>query len=222
MIGGAQVSLFPGDRYAITQPDGSYQFVNVPAGEYTIQVRRLGFEPRSERLVVAGSTTTHQTFALRRIALLDTVKSNAAQYRSASLRGFDERRANGLGTFISDSLIRAHDSERLGDFLAARLPGQRTVRAAQGGTFSLSTREKSILTHPNNFGGALPMGCYTAVYLDGQLIYNPNVKNAPGANLSDFSLASLGAIEYYAGPAQAPPQYGGSACGVLLLWTREE
>jgi hypothetical protein len=56
--------------------------------------------------------------------------------------------------------------------------------------------------------------CSPTTYANGVRVVGP-----PSMSAHDYD-----AIEFYAGPAQAPPEFGGlgSACGVLLLWMREK
>jgi len=62
--------------------------------------------------------------------------------------------------------------------------------------------------------------CYVAVYLDGIRIWAPGPKEP--IDINRYRVNELEGIEVYRGPSETPTQYQmtGSACGVVLLWTR--
>src|SRR5439155_22827514 len=60
-VGGATVVVVELHRVALTQTDGRFHFSDVPAGSYTLSVRRLGFAPLARRVSVSGSTTLDLT-----------------------------------------------------------------------------------------------------------------------------------------------------------------
>jgi hypothetical protein len=71
------------------------------------------------------------------------------------------------------------------------------------------------------FDASSPKGCFCQVYVDGIRVFVPN-GNTAAPDLSQYDAGTLEAVEYYAGPATTPLEYGGdgAACGTLLLWTR--
>jgi hypothetical protein len=172
---GAEVTLIPGARGATTGADGSFVVRDLAVGDYTVQVKRVGYEAIAESLHVRGENHLERDFVLRRVARIDTVKSSAAGQRSVSsgLRGFEERRAIVTGGFTDDSTITARQLQYLADLLSSLTPGQLILRGLRGGTSAGSSRARVIDTKPTTFGTGLPNARNTAVYLDGQLIYNP-------------------------------------------------
>lgn len=62
---------------------------------------------------------------------------------------------------------------------------------------------------------------YFAIVLDGARFWVPGSGEPPDIN--QFTVQGIQAIEIYRGPAETPIQYQAtnSACGVLLLWTRD-
>ncbi|MEX2152996.1 MAG: hypothetical protein WD825_06615 [Gemmatimonadaceae bacterium] len=63
-------------------------------------------------------------------------------------------------------------------------------------------------------------GCYAKVYLDRQLM-NPQTPTEP-FDVNSIATAMIEAVEWYAGPAQLPPELNklNSVCGVLVIHTR--
>jgi len=60
-VAGATVVVVERHRVALTQTDGQFRFADMPAGSYTVTVRRLGFAPLARQVSVAASTTLDLT-----------------------------------------------------------------------------------------------------------------------------------------------------------------
>jgi hypothetical protein len=59
------------------------------------------------------------------------------------------------------------------------------------------------------------------VYLDGVKLYSTG-STQPPPNMTTLNGHTVVAVEYYAGGASTPIEYGGTntSCGTLLIWTR--
>src|ERR1043166_7555852 len=57
-LGNATVSLVELGRSTTTSADGHFRFAAVPAGHYTVTVRRLGYVTASQQIVVDAATVT--------------------------------------------------------------------------------------------------------------------------------------------------------------------
>ena len=64
-------------------------------------------------------------------------------------------------------------------------------------------------------------GCVPQVYIDGNKMFMRNIRDQADA-LESVPPENIEAVETYQGAASIPPEYNttGSACGVLLIWTR--
>jgi len=60
-VAGATVVVVELHRVALTQTDGQFRFADLPAGSYTVTVRRLGFAPLARPVTVSGSATLDLT-----------------------------------------------------------------------------------------------------------------------------------------------------------------
>lgn len=137
---------------------------------------------------------------------------------------FEERRLGHVGHFITREQLDPQQYRKMADVLS-QLPGARVLRGygshawVSGGRGQVSMRA-APLDRWDIQRGAKP-ACYCDVYVDGAIVY---ASGGP-AQLFDINTISPGEIEgveYYSGGAQIPAKFNktGSACGVLVIWTR--
>jgi hypothetical protein len=98
----AQVELAPGSRRALSDDDGGFVFAQVKAGSYTLQIRRIGYQPQSVPVVVGAGATASPAIKLVAIArVLDSIrvfeKTNGLRYTGTVL---DERSAPIEGAIV--------------------------------------------------------------------------------------------------------------------------
>lgn len=119
---GAEVTLTPSGRTAAADLGGRFAFADVPAGNYTLEVRYLGFDPRVESVAVPATGARTVNVALG---------SEVVQLSAVTVEGYREGRARALQqkrtqTNISD-VISADAIGNLPDRnvaeAVARLPG---------------------------------------------------------------------------------------------------
>jgi hypothetical protein len=180
---------------------------------------------------VAQSATTTTLPAVRSTAKRRT-------YISPSLNAFEERRASGMGYFISEEELRQHDNRQLSNILAAYLPGL-TLNGVSGGRETLISGRKwssGPVFGKDGRGGTGAADCFVTVYTDGIRTFDYTmVGHMPGpdslimqyANIPDFrrlDVSDYAGVEFYPGASTLPPWVSptNSDCGVLLLWTREK
>jgi hypothetical protein len=165
----------------------------------------MGFAPLAAEVEVSGRDSLDVT-----LLMASTVHELAEVTVDATLlppflREFEERRRQGKGQYITDSVIRASLGIPLEDILTSRLRGITVQRDPAGPFIPMTTRGR------NNFKGS----CAISVYWNGVRITDIN---SPAV---DIPTAFIGGIEFY-NPGTIPAQYQdpGSGCGVLLLWPR--
>jgi hypothetical protein len=194
LLGDATVSILGSNVRVVTGANGRFRISDISPGQVIVMIRRIGFEPLSARVLVAALDTARMSFALERApTTLDTVVI-AEKLHSTAMTEFEERRKFGTGQFMTQDQIERRNVVATSDLL-------RTFNGLgkRGAT--------SVMA-----------GCSRpAVFLDG-------IKMPPNLSIDDIAIPKeLAGIEYYAGPAQIPPQYkvtSGSGCSVILLWTR--
>ena len=97
-----QLILSPGDRRALSEDDGSFVFLQLKAGSYTIDVRRIGYQPQTVKLDVGARATASPVIKLVAIPrVLDSIrvseKANGLRYTGVVL---DERSAPMEGAIV--------------------------------------------------------------------------------------------------------------------------
>lgn len=201
-IAGAQVTVAGVRGRAETGTDGNFRMGGVPAGGQTLIARRIGFRPESVAVTVRQGIIAEVDVRMRAMPTqMTAVVVEGGRVRPVGrLRGFNERRAQGLGHFFTAADIDRRNPSVVTDLLRT-LPGVLINR--QNG--------QSIVT----FRG---QRCPPLIWLDG----SPATAGYLDPDL--FSPSSLAGIEVYPGPATVPAELmwvrGKGSCGVIALWTR--
>ena len=190
-----------------TGENGRFRITALPAGDYVVVVRRLGYAPYSATLALQPGDTVRPLFVLRTaVAVLDTmiVTEVSAPER---LREFESRRALGVGQFMTSEQIRHVSAMSTSDVL-------RTFQ-------SVAVQQSSVL----NTRGFGTRQCPYRIFVDG-------VPVAPRDLDADLPPPSdLAGIEVHQNSATIPDKYatfggvdgsphGGAECGVILFWTK--
>jgi hypothetical protein len=98
----AQIEINPGSRHALSESDGGFVLTQVKAGAYTLQVRRIGYQPVTVQVsVTAGGTATPAIVLVAIPRVLDSIrvfeKENGLRYTGTVI---DER-----GAPIQDAIV---------------------------------------------------------------------------------------------------------------------
>jgi hypothetical protein len=208
-IDSVEVRDMMGGSSALTTSTGTVALSFVADSGSLIRFRKIGYRPLamfvSNQPGDAPLTVTLEP-AVAELPRVVTVDS-APRYISPGLRGFEERRKRGQGSFIPESFIRQNDHRTLGNLIMTRIRGVTVVQDVRVGM-----RRADVIR-------TMRGGCSVDVYLDGvPMSMGKNV-----ADLKEFLPLTLAAIEYHS-TATLPPEFsrpGGGCGGVLLLWSRE-
>lgn len=205
-LAGAQVRLVEsagakGGPLAVTDADGAFQFARVPDGTAQLIVRRLGFRPETLTVDVPQISGGAVVVMLERVAQsLSPVLVREARHAARLGSGFERRRSNGFGHFITREQIELQNPQRTSDLLR----GMVGVTVTGGGP-----RFRAA-------GGA--SACEPAYFLDGLPI------GGGALDLDAISPKSIESIEVYSGAATVPAALRSAltpgGCGAIALWTR--
>lgn len=200
-IEGAEVIDVLSDATVRTPASGLITFGFLPEGRSLVRIRKVGYTGDTLFVSITPRDTAPITIVLNRLTDLAAVMitDSAPRYRSPNLRAFEERRRTMPGYFITEAQLRKDDGRKLGNELS-KIPGL-AVNGRDGGV--RSTRG----------------GCAPDVFIDG-------IKQQRGGRgmptIGQMEVSEVGAIEYYT-VGQLPAQFNmiGSACGAIIIWTRE-
>ena len=197
----ANVSVRGAAGNALTGEDGRFTLGNLPAGTRSVQVRAIGYEPRTATVTLRSASTANTVVVLdKRVDVLAAVNVIEKQSkRTRDLTGFDDRRRQGMGSYLTREDIEKRSPISMTDVLRTT-PGLRIVPNGNGGS--------SILGRGN---------CRPAVFVDGMQVTD-------GATDIDAIVrpTDVRGVEVYRSGATVPVEYGGvggNACGTLLIWT---
>jgi hypothetical protein len=203
-----KVSLLRTQVEVTTGENGRFRIRQLPAGQYVIVVRRVGYHPVSEVIQVLAGDTLRAAYELEPMAVsLPGVTVTEARRGWREL-DFEMRRKRGLGEFMS----REQLDKKSATPMSIVMYSFNSIRVVdgRGGMESYAVAKRgptSILTSP----------CvYATILLDG-------IPLPDKTNLSDLPPArELAGIEVYGGAAASPAQYSiyDKGCGLILLWRR--
>ena len=120
---GATVRLSESNRYTISNQIGDYEFLNIPAGTYTVEVLYLGYQPQSQEVVVEEGKNAVVNFTMTGGAeTLEEITVVGDALRGQA-RALNQQKSNSNITNVisSDQVGRFPDSN-IGDALK-RVPG---------------------------------------------------------------------------------------------------
>ena len=190
---------------------GYFQLQVAPRGSLSINVRRLGYQPTSERVIVEDLSSP-RTVAMHAVAQkLDEVAVVGTSWRSSRLAGFDERaRVSAGGTYFRQETIEALNPRRVTD-LMRRVTG--IALWDSGGTVLAVTRRG----YKPDRSGSVTNNCVMRVGVDGHI-------KEWGFPIDLIEPQAIHGIEIYKGPATIPTEFNGlrtdTYCGLIMLWTR--
>ncbi len=217
----AVVSVEGAERTAVTNDAGRAVLADVPPGSQMLAVRRIGYQ-MLERVVnvPAGDTLRLGAQALEPAPfVLDTAVVTAkAEHRWLDLVGFERRRKQGLGEFLTRPEFERFAPTTVHDVLR-HVPSVYIQPNPHYGRGFPADYRKYVIQFRRT-GSRLPgaPACPVALYLDGVYLGTDAT-----VNVDDIvEEHDLQAVEAYSGGAETPPEFNasGAECGVLAFWTR--
>jgi hypothetical protein len=226
-LSGALVSIPALKRSDTSDAAGEFKFSGLPSGRFAVLIRRLGFKPMVDTVLLIGGASVEREYVMdAAVAELDSVRVNAKRVMGPGVKmiEFEERRKKKAGgIFIVDSVLRVNESRRLTDVLTSFIPGIKLYHPFPGlrPTMEYVTSGRGTCVGPV-FQCVNP-NCPVTLFLDGVQYYTATDPGESMPDMAGFEISHYAGIEYYPGGASVPVQFNmtGSGCGILLLWTRE-
>jgi hypothetical protein len=221
------VEVVIGGRERVMRTDyvGEVSFFQRRNTVLKVSIRQTGYAPMDTSIQVGNVDWIHITL------LLDTktqqlpaasVTAEAPVPLSSNLAGYERRKAENKGKYITPEQLRESHDRRLVE-LIERIPGLRLDAAPGGQVIPLARSGPTSFVKggnltPNQASGrdaaaASPGYCEVAVFVDGMFLKDPD--------LGTFRAPGYAAVEFYTA-SNIPPEFKrpGTQCGVLLIWTR--
>ena len=210
----ADAEVLVGSVRTRTDARGEFDLSSTAAGRALMIVRRLGYRPGVVAVDLRLGDTTRIGYALSRSAqqLAEVeVRASGGFRTSARLAGFEQRRARGIGRFITQDEIERRNPVDVSDMLQSML----TVDVREGpygmGRTVISRRGLKLSPY------GVPVACPMQVWIDGSMHV--------GSDPNFVSPKEIAGIEVYSGSATMPEQYkrmhSDAWCGIILIWTRD-
>jgi hypothetical protein len=190
---------------ALTTSTGTLSLFFVDTAGSLIRIRKIGYTPVTMFAPNApGEPPLTVTLAPIATALPKVVVSEAAPtYIGPQLKAFEQRRKEGMGYFVPESVIRNEEERTLGNIVHSHVPSLTVSQGRLGSAIAYSRRMGKL--------------CAVDVFLDGVL------QSKALADLNQYQPSMIAGIEFH-NPGDMPPEFNrtGSGCGALFLWTREK
>jgi hypothetical protein len=189
-------------RTARTNARGAFLLPTPAVDSITLVIRQVGFTPLTVRLGARDRLwDTVLVHLARAPQALDEVAVSAPRYVRAGLKGFDERRARGNGTFVTREEILARNTTRTSEVLRLK----RGVNVVQGRVRFVSyTGSRGTVCQPN-------------LWVDGARVR--------GGEVDEITATDIAGIELYPSFSSVPSEFtplpsAGPPCGTIVIWTR--
>lgn len=223
-VEGASVRLVAGDGQvvgqAVSDPTGRVILVPERSGTFALEAERLGYAPsRGEALdLFRGTRRVEIRLATEAISLEEMVVTVKGRFPALERNGFYQREERGLGVMLDRDALDALVPVKAGDVLR-RQRGVTVGPSSRGNTTRrFFVFRRATLAHDY---------CLPVVYLDGAIVRPGGPISNPDAeerlSLDEIIPAQdIEAVEIYDTASEIPVQFmgPGSACGVVVIWTR--
>jgi hypothetical protein len=192
-----------GKASARTNARGTFQLFTGDVDTVTILIRAVGFQPIEAQIAARGRQWDTVMVQMERAAQgLDKVTVEESRYtRAFGMQGFEERRAKGIGVFVTREEILARNTTRTSEVLRLK----RGVNVVQDKVrFVAATGQRGTICQPD-------------VWLDGTRMR--------GMEVNDVTATDIEGIELYSNIASVPTEFaplavGSRMCGTIVIWTR--
>ena len=188
-----------------TDARGAFELVTNDVDTVTIALRHIGFEPIDALLTARNRLWDTVIVQMEPVVpRLERVNVNETRTRAAlGLRSFEERRARGIGQFVTRADIVERGSSRLSDVLRMKR-GVNVIRGKVRFVAYAGTGGRSQLCQPD-------------IWLDGT--------RSQGMEIDELLPSTVEAIELYPYLSTIPVDFqpmgaNSTPCGTIVVWSR--
>ncbi len=120
---GAMLKLSPGEIFTISDVYGKYEFLNVPAGEYTIQVEYMGYITADTQVAVIANKPTAVNLSMREAPIQGTEVVIMGDRLRGQAKALNVQKNNGnITNIVSADQVGRFPDANIGDAIK-RIPG---------------------------------------------------------------------------------------------------
>lgn len=119
---GATLRLEEGNRYTISDPSGSFEFLNIPSGTYTLTVSYMGYQPYKQTISVNGKEGQIQILLQPAHQSLGEVQIIGDITRGQAKALNQQKNNSNITNIISSDQVGRFPDQNIGDALK-RVPG---------------------------------------------------------------------------------------------------
>ncbi|MGQ0538484.1 MAG: TonB family protein [Gemmatimonadaceae bacterium] len=202
-VAGAELTIPGSTVRAETDESGEFHLRNIPAGEFRIRVRRLGFRPDTSVITILAGKSVPLLIALQPLPIILSPVTILGKHYTGRLASFYQRRDKGMGHFYTRDEIEKRNPANTTDLLRT-VPGIRLQPLGFG---------RQTL----RFRGAR---CPPLVWIDGSPL------GAGEFDIDNVPSRSIEAMEIYTGIAALPSEFTAgptttTSCGTIVIWSRQ-
>ncbi len=204
-------------RVAHTDARGRFSLTDLGAGRHVIEISQLGFASRIDTVSVSPGRVTRVSILLSADPLRLAPLEVSVERREVALQdaGFYGRVGEGFGEFIDRTEIDQRRPSEMSDLFVSLPgvevfgdpdnPGSRYIVLRSGRQISFSDRNQR---------------CFPRLVIDGLPVHRGGDEPLMLDRLVDP--VQVAGLEVYSTSAGVPAQFAGigSACGLILIWTR--
>jgi hypothetical protein len=205
-IRGVQVEIADTDIRGVTDESGRFLLPGVWPGTVRVRARRLAFAPDSTTVTVPPGDTVQASIRLAILVPTLAATEVSADPSRGKMAPFNERKARGIGGFVTRADIEKRQPSSLSEMLRY-LPGVGVTQKMAGEPQPVHM-QRSVSTTVTGV-------CAVQLYVDGHPY--------PNGNVDDFSPQSVEGVEVYRSAAEIPGSFRtrDATCGVIAIWTRD-
>jgi TonB-dependent starch-binding outer membrane protein SusC len=213
-ISGVQVHIPGTNLGTLTQANGQYLLLNVPAGEVTLALEMIGYarETRTVRVEAGATTTLDITISERAISLGEIVVTGSA--------GATERRmlGNSLASVNASQVVEQMPIHSVDELLMGRTAGVNVNLAGGGGAFGGQIKMRGVTS--------VSLASDPIIYVDGVRVdgsFDSGGVGVGGQRLSrilDLQAGDIERVEMVKGAAAASLYGTQGSNGVIQIFTK--
>lgn len=190
-------------RATRTDNTGRFSLGRLPAGDFELSVRRIGYAPRT--LAIHVGPVPLAALAIVMVVQPEVLGEVSAtdKHRRQSLEDFYWRRLRGIGTYFTREDIVARGASYPSDVMRGT-PGVNFVAVNRVGGLGIRFNTTSSMR-----------SCVPNLWIDGQ--------QAHGMELDEVPVNDIEGIELYSTSSTTPAQFwqgNQTSCGTIVVWSR--